>query len=43
MRRHAVGEIAPERRILLSSAYLPAIHNDPFDRVIVATAHARAG
>jgi len=31
-------EIIPDRSILMDAAELPDIHNDPFDRIIIATA-----
>jgi PIN domain nuclease of toxin-antitoxin system len=33
-----IDEVLIDRRILLHSAGLPDIHNDPFDRVLIATA-----
>ena len=37
--QHSITDIPAERRILLQLAFLPDIHNDPFDRIIIATAH----
>lgn len=34
---HGIQEVAIDRRIAVRSALLPDIHNDPFDRLIVAT------
>ena len=35
---HEIRECLPDRKILIKSAELPDIHNDPFDRIIIATA-----
>ena len=39
---HSISEIPLDWRIATHSATLPAIHADPADRVIVATAQTRA-
>ena len=36
--RHGIGEIPVDWRIAQHSVQLPDVHNDPFDRIIVATA-----
>ena len=41
IRQHAIEEVPVDLAIALRSAVLPDIHNDPFDRLIVATALAR--
>jgi PIN domain nuclease of toxin-antitoxin system len=38
---HGITEIAADSRICALSASLPPLHNDPFDRIIIATAHSR--
>ena len=35
---HNLHEIPVDRKILLQSSALPEIHDDPFDRIIIATA-----
>lgn len=35
---HGIQEVPFDRRIAVASAMLPDIHNDPFDRIIIATA-----
>ena len=35
---HGVHEIPVDKNVAMVSAALPDIHNDPFDRIIVATA-----
>jgi PIN domain nuclease of toxin-antitoxin system len=39
--QHGISEIPVTRDIACHSASLPDIHNDPFDRIIVATAGLR--
>jgi PIN domain nuclease of toxin-antitoxin system len=39
LQQHGIEEICPNSDILIKSALLPDIHNDPFDRTIIATAH----
>ena len=39
--QHDIGEIPVTRDIACRSALLPDIHNDPFDRIIIATAKVR--
>ncbi|MBN2443383.1 MAG: type II toxin-antitoxin system VapC family toxin [Spirochaetales bacterium] len=38
LKQHHIEEIPMDSRIAIRSALLPAIHNDPCDRVIIATA-----
>lgn len=38
LEQHGIEEISVDRIIALGAAALPDIHNDPFDRIIVATA-----
>ena len=38
IKRHGIEELPVDRKILLYSASLPDIHNDPFDRIIISTA-----
>jgi PIN domain nuclease of toxin-antitoxin system len=38
LRQHGIHEIPLDRSIAIASTCLPDIHNDPFDRIIVATA-----
>jgi PIN domain nuclease of toxin-antitoxin system len=38
LRQHGIEEIPVDVEIALRSAALPDIHNDPFDRIIAATA-----
>ena len=38
IKHHQVHEIPVTRPVLLGAAGLPDIHNDPFDRIIIATA-----
>lgn len=38
---HGVHEIPVDHEIALASTALPDLHNDPFDRILVATAHVR--
>lgn len=38
LRQHGIHEIPLDRQIAIASTRLPDIHNDPFDRVIIATA-----
>lgn len=40
-RQHGIEEVPVDLAIALHSAALPDIHNDPFDRLIVATALTR--
>ena len=35
---HKINEIEINKDIAYASVYLPDIHNDPFDRIIIATA-----
>jgi len=37
---HRITEVPIDSRIAWQSAQLPAIHRDPFDRIIIATAQA---
>jgi PIN domain nuclease of toxin-antitoxin system len=39
LEQHGIHEVSVDRRIAFASVGLPDIHNDPFDRIIVATAH----
>lgn len=39
--RHITEEIPIDRGIAIASTELPRIHNDPFDRILVATAIAQ--
>jgi len=39
LEQHDVREVPIDCRIALASAALPEVHNDPFDRIIIATAH----
>ncbi len=39
--QHGLLEVAVDREIALASAALPDLHNDPFDRILVATALRR--
>ena len=36
--QHGIHEVPLDRQIAIASADLPDIHNDPFDRIIIATA-----
>jgi PIN domain nuclease of toxin-antitoxin system len=38
---HGIHEIPVDHEIALASTALPDLHNDPFDRILVATAQAR--
>ena len=38
LHQHGINEVPVDRHVAVRSANLPDIHNDPFDRVIVATA-----
>jgi PIN domain nuclease of toxin-antitoxin system len=38
MRHHGINEIPVDSTIALAAAALPDIHNDPFDRILAATA-----
>lgn len=38
LKQHGIHEIPVDRQIAIASASLPDIHNDPFDRIILATA-----
>jgi PIN domain nuclease of toxin-antitoxin system len=38
LKQHAIHEVPLDRQIAIASAGLPDIHNDPFDRIIIATA-----
>jgi PIN domain nuclease of toxin-antitoxin system len=38
LRQHGILEIPLDRQIAIASTRLPDIHNDPFDRIIIATA-----
>lgn len=38
LRQHGIREIPLDRSIAIASTRLPDIHNDPFDRIMVATA-----
>ena len=38
---HGIQEIPVDHHLALASTALPDIHNDPFDRILVATAQAR--
>lgn len=39
LRQHGVIEVPIDRHIALAAVALPGIHTDPFDRIIIATAH----
>lgn len=41
LRQHGITEIPVDTPIAVAAAALPDIHNDPFDRILVATAVAR--
>jgi len=38
LKHHGIHEIPVDRNVAIVSTALPDIHNDPFDRIIVATA-----
>lgn len=38
LQQHGIHEIPVDRRVAIASTSLPDIHNDPFDRIILATA-----
>ncbi len=38
LKQHGIHEISVDHRVAFASAALPDLHNDPFDRIIVATA-----
>lgn len=38
MRHHGINEIPVDSTIAMAAAALPDIHNDPFDRILAATA-----
>lgn len=38
LKQHGIHEVPVDRRIAILSAGLPDIHDDPFDRIIIATA-----
>jgi PIN domain nuclease of toxin-antitoxin system len=38
LRQHGIHEVPLDRQIAIASTRLPDIHNDPFDRIIIATA-----
>jgi PIN domain nuclease of toxin-antitoxin system len=38
LRRHGITEIPLDSAIAMAAASLPDIHNDPFDRILAATA-----
>lgn len=38
---HGVREVPVDHEIALASTALPDLHNDPFDRILVATAQSR--
>ncbi len=38
LRQHGIHEVPLDRQIAVASTRLPDIHNDPFDRIIIATA-----
>ena len=38
LKQHGIHEVPVDRQIAIASTSLPDIHNDPFDRLIVATA-----
>jgi PIN domain nuclease of toxin-antitoxin system len=40
LEQHGVEEVMVDREIALASVGLPDLHNDPFDRIIIATALA---
>jgi PIN domain nuclease of toxin-antitoxin system len=41
IRHHRLTELPLSRELILRSVGLPDLHNDPFDRILVATARAR--
>jgi PIN domain nuclease of toxin-antitoxin system len=41
LRHHAITEIPVDTAIAMAAAALPDIHNDPFDRILAATAIIR--
>jgi PIN domain nuclease of toxin-antitoxin system len=41
LEHHNIEEIPVEKNILFKSSNLPDIHNDPFDRIIIATAQIK--
>jgi PIN domain nuclease of toxin-antitoxin system len=41
LRQHGIEEIPVDTAIAVACAALPDLHNDPFDRIIAATALAR--
>jgi PIN domain nuclease of toxin-antitoxin system len=41
LEHHNIEEIPIEKNILFKSSNLPDIHNDPFDRIIIATAQIK--
>lgn len=41
LRQHGVEEVPVDTAVAVASVALPDLHNDPFDRIIVATALAR--
>lgn len=41
LRRHAILELPLSRQAVLDAVALPDIHNDPFDRILVAEAKGR--
>lgn len=38
LRHHGINEIPVDSKIAMTAAALPDIHNDPFDRILAATA-----
>jgi len=38
LRQHGIHEMPVDRHVAIASTELPDIHNDPFDRIILATA-----
>ncbi len=38
IRQHGISELAVDTPIAIAAAGLPHIHNDPFDRILIATA-----
>jgi PIN domain nuclease of toxin-antitoxin system len=38
LKQHRIHEIPVDRSIAIASTVLPDVHNDPFDRIIIATA-----
>lgn len=38
IRQHGISELAVDTPIAIAAAGLPDIHNDPFDRILIATA-----